>query len=160
MSNLALHQQGTLDPSRQTLMKDCLLKKDSLVLQLKWSKGNQLGTDTLSQPRTSNPLYCPVTNWQHYLDTLQNRPYKPDWPWLIHQQAGLTFWPTRDGRESSSPFHMADSSTDRHSLHAHSLCRGGATFFAESGLPPRGHPTPRAVAVRRHKTVPQDAQFL
>ena len=135
VSNLAVDNGNSLDPSRHILIKDCQLSKTSLTINLKWSKGNQLGTDIVSLPRTKDPLFCPVTNWDLYIDSLRPHYLHQDWPWLVHRQDGHTFWPSRDDVRALHNYVWEMANLTAAAYTPHSLRRGGATFFAESGLP-------------------------
>ena len=122
VSNLAVNEGNNLDPSRHTLFQDCHLSKTSLTINPKWSKGNQMGTDVITLPRTKEPLLCPVTNWQQYVDSLRPLFYRPDWPWLIHHQVSQVFWPSRRDVSVLHSFvwemaHLTAAAYTPHSLH-------------------------------------------
>ena len=125
-----------LDTSRHTLFKDCHLTKTSLTINLKWSKGNQLGTDIVTLPRTKETLFLPC----YQLATLHQTHYDP----TVFTRIGLgsftakqapVFWPSRNDVRALHGFVWEMANLTAAAYTPHSLRRGGATFFAESGLP-------------------------
>ena len=135
ISNYAIETGSQLDVSRNTLIKDCSLGKDSITLNIKWSKANQLDSDTVTLPATKEHLYCPVTNWVSYMASLSHSVLDLNWPIFIHQQKGQVFWPsTRDARELHR-FVWESAGLAAAAYTPHSLRRGGATYFAENGIP-------------------------
>ena len=152
VSNLAVGVNGAVDKSRHTLFQDCKLTKSSLTIHLKWSKGNQLGTDVISLPKMKQPLICPVENRQTYLDSLTPVSHQPDWPWFVHQQAGHIFWPSCDDVRllHARVWEIENLTAAAYTLH--SLRRGGVA--------PGGYPTPWAVVVRCYQILLKKAQLF
>ena len=129
VSNFTIGEGTVLDRSRHTLIRDCQDKDTAIVLNIKWSKGNQLGSDIISLPTTRSPLYCPVRNWKAYINSLDPSVYQPDSPIFVHQQDNQVFWPSTDDTRVLHRFIWERSGLAAAAYTPHSLRRVG-------GVPP------------------------
>ena len=135
VSNLAIGVGTILDQTRHTLVCDCQDKDSSLVINIKWSKANQLGTDVISLPTTKSPLYCPVQNWRLYIASLPPHVFHAGGPIIVHIQDNQVFWPSTDDLRESHRFIWDQAGLTAAAYTPHSLRRGVRRFSPKVEFP-------------------------
>ena len=135
VSNFKANNLNEMDKSRNMQLQDITEKNNSLHILIIWSKSNQFSSDKLVLPKTNTPLLCPVTAWRKYkYDYLENQG-KDDDPILLYKLSNKLVPMSAD--KLCSSFRALFNEAGFGNLHytPHSLRRGGATFFANKGVP-------------------------
>ena len=135
ISNLAPEKSHSLDTSRITLLRDVCVQDNVLHISLKWAKNLQNGQEMLKLPSTSQDVLCPVRLWQKYIQEYLQIDPDCSFPLFLHRTGGnLIIMDQYMLRKMHSTVWSFLGLQD-HGYTVHSFRRGGATFYAEQGLP-------------------------
>ena len=135
ISNVGIPSVKKFDSTRNTQICDISDEGDAIKVLIKWSKTQQFDVDTLLLPKACSDVICPVKAWRMYRNVYLDKNIDVSLPWLIERFED-TFIPlTIDSirHKLLCLFERANMGKLRYT--PHSLRRGGATFYAENGLP-------------------------
>ena len=132
---MAPESNDNIDPTRNTLLKDVSVQGNNLVIQIKWAKNLQTGAEQVKLSRTNEPAFCPVAVWTNYTTKYLPVGIDASLPLLMTVEGNiLRVLDKKALREQHKAIWQALQLQDQHYT-PHSLRRGGATFYAEQGLP-------------------------
>ena len=135
ISNMAPESAQELDLTRNTLLQDIEVVNQTLVVKVKWAKNLQVGAETLSLPKTKHSFLCPVQSWLQYVHDYLPQGIDQQLPLLLekHNDVLIIIDQCALRKLQHKVWHSLGLGYKNYT--PHSLRRGGATFFAEQGLP-------------------------
>ena len=135
ISNIVPESDACIDKSRDTLLGDLQIKNDSLLVKIKWAKNMQTGSDMLTLPSTRQISLCPVQTWNYYFNSYLPQGIDLSLPLLLerHDNVLVIIDQCALRKYQHKIWHLLNLQHMNYT--SHSLRRGGATFFADQGLP-------------------------
>ena len=142
ISNVSIPSVNDFDVTRHTQICDVEDEGDAIKICLKWSKSNQYSKDSLLLPIAKSSVLCPVRAWRRYRSEYLDANTIPTAPLLLYKSEGIPIPFTNEKLRHSLMRVFDRCGYKEWGYTPHSLRRGGATFFAESGVP--------VPAIKRH----------